>query len=253
VHKHLARITLTVLLVAACAGGSPATPAAPTPAATPLAATTPVATADPETPSPDATPTAAPSSEAPSEEPSSRPATVEPGSSLDPSLSDAGVVGRLTIVNDIRGDRSGTYDIIGLGEDGSDCSFSFEGDEFTALAWYDAAPEGMLHQMALTIPTDTVPVNDGEQRAAIPDGRFYADFVSESGFGTAYSGAPEQDDGTLKVDAVRRASTLTLSFSGTTWDAIEFEGQMICTGLVDQASSSLPRTQAPRIMLGRVR
>ena len=45
----------------------------------------------------------------------------------------------------------------------------------------------MLHQMSVTVPTDDMPANDGEQRNGITNGRVYADFVSESGFGTAYS------------------------------------------------------------------
>jgi hypothetical protein len=222
---------LPALLLAACAGNTPSTPVASTaqlPASRPPTSSPVVSV--PATAGPSALPSAP--VEPPSGPPSANPATVEPGSSLDPAASDAGVAGRLTIVDDTRGDRSGTHEIIGLAADGSGCSFSLTGDEFSAAAWFDGAPAGMLHQMALTIPTDTVPVNDGELRMAIPDGRFYSDFVSDSGFGTEYSSDPgQQGGGTLKVDARRSGNSLTLSFNGTTWDEIEFSGQMICSGL----------------------
>jgi hypothetical protein len=167
--------------------------------------------------------------------------TPVPGSSLDPSLSDAGVAGRFTIAADTRPDRigtddhSGTSEILGVEADGSDCSFSFSGDEFTAVAWYDDAPNGMLHQLAVSVSTDFIPANDGEQRAGISDGRVYADFSSESGFGTVYSGdsTEESDGGTSTIDVERTGDTLVFTFTGTTWDDIDFSGQMACTGMAE--------------------
>jgi len=157
--------------------------------------------------------------------------TPVPGSTLDPTVSDAGIVGRLIISNDTRNDYTGTHDIIGLQADGSNCSVSLDGADFTAVAWYDAAPDGMLHQMAVTVPADTVPANDGEHRAAINNGTVYADFVSESGFGTAYSGAVGNGDGSSSsIDIVLIGKTLEFDFSGTTWDGIDFTGQMLCAG-----------------------
>lgn len=160
--------------------------------------------------------------------------TPVPGSSLDPSLSDAGVVGRLTIPNDTRSGRTGTHEIVGLADDESNCGYSLEGDEFTAVAWYDAAPNGMLHQMAVTVGTDYVPANDGEQRAGISDGSVYADFGSETGFGTAYGGATSSNDGSSStIDIVLTGHTLVFSVTATTWDGIDFSGQMICAGMGD--------------------
>jgi len=144
-------------------------------------------------------------------------------------------------VSDTRPDRIGTADhtgtseILGRAADGSDCSYSFSGDTFTAVAWYDEAPDGMLHQMAVSVSSDDMPSNDGEQRAGITNGRVYADFVSESGFGTAYSGdsTEESNGGSSTIDAARTADTLVFTFTGTTWDDIDFSGQMICTGITD--------------------
>jgi hypothetical protein len=147
-------------------------------------------------------------------------------------LSDAGVVGRLVIPQDTRNDFTGTHDIVGLESDSSQCSYSLDGDEFTAVAWYDAAPNGMLHQMAVTVAADEVPANDGEQRAAISNGSVYADFVSESGFGTAYTGATSKGDGSSSsINIVLDADTMVFTFTGTTWDKIEFSGQMMCSGM----------------------
>ena len=158
-----------------------------------------------------------------------------PGSTLDPSLSDAGVAGRITIPNDTRdanNNRTGTSEILGLADDGSDCDYSLDGTEFTAVAWYDAAPNGMLQQMAVTIGTDFLPANDGEQRMGITNGSVYADFVSESGFGTAYGGALSKGDGSSSsIDVAMTGTTLVFTFTGTTWDGITFSGQMMCTNM----------------------
>jgi len=158
-----------------------------------------------------------------------------PGSTLDPSLSDAGVAGRITIPDDTRdasNNRTGTSEILGLADDGSDCGYSLDGTEFTAVAWYDAAPDGMLHQMAVTIGTDYLPANDGEQRMGITNGSVYADFVSESGIGTAYGGALSKGDGSSSsIDAQMTGTTLVFTFTATTWDGIAFSGQMMCSNM----------------------
>lgn len=224
-----------MFVLAACTTATPATQQPQTPpAATPTAAiatlvspTARLVTAAP----PAATTALATPVESPAE--SQAPATTPvPGSSLDPSLSDAGVVGRVTLANDTRNGWTGTHEIIGLASDGSDCSYSTDGDEFTALAWHNSAPDGMIHQMAVTVPTDEMPSNDGEQRAGIADGRVYVDFVSASGFGTAYSGdATTEGAGSVTLAVSQSGSTLTFTFTGATWDAIDFSGQMICAGM----------------------
>ena len=91
--------------------------------------------------------------------------TPVPGSSLDPTLSDAGVAGRVTIQNDTRNDWTGTHEILGRAADGSNCSASFDGNSFAAVAWYDDAPDGMIHQMSVSLPIDELPANNGEQRS----------------------------------------------------------------------------------------
>jgi len=201
----------------------------------PVRTTTSAATSAPTT-TPTITPAAAATATAlPSAGASTAPVTTPvPGSSLDPSLSDAGVVGRLVIPDDTRNDFTGTHDIVGLEADSSDCSYSLDGTEFTAVAWFDAAPDGMLHQMAVSVPADTVPANDGEQRAQINNGSVYADFATESGFGSAYSGATSKGDGSSSsIDIVLNGDTMVFSFTGTTWDKIDFSGQMICAGMAE--------------------
>jgi hypothetical protein len=167
--------------------------------------------------------------------------TVVPGSSLDVTQSDSGVAGRFTIANGVGEgslrpyDRTGTHEILGRAADGSECSFSFSGDTFGAVAWYDDAPNEMLHQLTVVVPADEMPSNDGEQRAGIADGRVYADFASDQGFGTAYSGDlnEESNGGTSTIDIAQDGDTVTFSFTGTTWDKIDFSGQLICTGVTD--------------------
>jgi hypothetical protein len=222
----------TALVVFACGGGgaaspAPATPAPATPAAATPAAATPVATAQPTTPPV----TERPATETPTEAATEAP-TVAPGSSLDPSASDAGVVGQVTISNDTRANRDGTYEIIGIADNGfgSGCTYSFEGDELTTVAWYDAAPDGQIHQMATTIKSDDVPTADGESNTGISDGRVYIDFVSETGFGTAYTGDPTDPEhgGSVTIDASLSGDVLTLAYVGKTWDLVDYSGQMLC-------------------------
>jgi hypothetical protein len=216
----------TALVVFACGGGGQATTAPATSAAVTPAAATSAASAQPTT----APETSEPATEAPTDAASTA-STLAPGSSLDPSVSDAGVVGRVTISNDSRGERDGTHDIIGLADDGSDCSYSFEGDTFTAVAWYDDAPNGLIHQMAVSVNADDMPAADGDTTSGITDGSAYIDFVSESGFGTAYYGAASRENGgSSTIDATWRGETLVFSYVGKTWDDVDFSGQMICAG-----------------------
>lgn len=172
-----------------------------------------------------ATPTAQPSP-APSAAPS-------PAPSLDPSLSDAGIVGRATITNDSRAGRNGTYDIIGVAADSS-CGISFEGDEVIAVAANYDAPEGQLRQMSVNVPREDVPAEDGQTTSGITDGGASFDFVSQSGIGTQYSGNAADDERTSSTIAVTRHGTgLAFDFTGTTWDAIPFSGQLICADVDD--------------------
>ena len=226
-----ATVLLLTALVAGCASTSPS-PAAPsatatTPASSAAAIPPPTASTAPATLI--ATPTTAASAVASAGSSQLPIRTPVPGSSLDPALSDSGIVGRITMPNDARNGWSGTYEILGVAADGSECSYSLDGNEFTAVAWYASAPNGMLHQMSVTVPTDEMPANDGEQRAGITDGSVYADFVSDSGFGTAYTGAEAKGDGsTSKIDIGQSGILLTFSFSGSTWDQVDFTGQMMC-------------------------
>jgi hypothetical protein len=227
-----------------CSTAAPATPRASTPVvATATPAGTPSATA---TAAASATPTST-ASAAPSEEPtatasaspSSAPVvTIVPGSSLDPSQADSGIAGRITIPDDTRvfSDKfTGTHEVLGVAADGSDCSYSFSGDTFTANAEYDNAPVGMLYQLLVGVPADEMPSNDGEQRSGIQDGRVRADFHSSSGIGGSYSGAATDtsDPGMSTIDVVVNGDTYTFSFTGETWDHVAFSGQLICTGVTD--------------------
>lgn len=218
-----------LMLAAACSAGAPsASPSAPgTPSAAPPTSTTPPSSASA---APTATASFAPSvapSESPSDAPSVAP-TGGAGATLDPSQSDAGVVGEITITNDERAGRDGTHLIVGLDADGSSCSANFDGETYTAVAWYDEAPNGLLHQMAVVVGIDDIPTAEGETTADI-DGRVYADFVSESGFGTAYVGDASDDPTTsATIDVTRVGEGLVFNFEVSTWDAIQVTGQMVC-------------------------
>ena len=199
------------LLVAACGTGSPTT--APTGATTLAPSTAPT---DAATDAPSDAPTDAPSATA--------------GGSLDPSQSDAGIVGQFTITNDTRGGRDGTHTIVAVAADGSSCSANFDGETYTAVAWYDDAPDGMIHQMAVRVGVDDIPEEDGESTTDITDGRVYADFISEGSFGgTAYGGDVADDPRTsVTIDVTRVGDGLVFDFDGSTWDAVGFSGQLVC-------------------------
>jgi hypothetical protein len=222
-------VALGALAFVAACGGTGQPTAAPTSQPTIAPTTAPSgAPTDAPTDSPTAEPTDAPTA-APSEEPSVAP-TATAGSDLDPSQSDAGIVGRVTITNDTRGGRDGTHDIIAVDADGSDCSQGFS-DDFTAIAWYDAAPEGMIHWFSVSVLGSNIPDEDGTT-TGITDGRIWIDFVSESGFGTAYSADTSDDDRTsATIDVTRAGDQLTFDFDATTWDGIPFTGQMVCAGV----------------------
>ncbi len=204
-----ALLFLLAAFVTACGGPANPTPTPTTPGST--QAPSQVPTGAPSAPT--ATPTSAPTSAA----------------SLDPGLSDAGVVGRATVTGDTRADRDGTYEIIGVAADGSSCEISFAGDEFTANATNESAPEGQVRLIAVTIPSEDVPAGDGGQKTGVPDGRVNIDFVSSSFIGTTYSGDPAEDDRTsASIDVTRQGTMLVFDYQGTTWDAISFSGQLIC-------------------------
>ena len=176
-----------------------------------------------------ATPSAAPST-APTIAPTGAP-TVAP--SLDPSQSDAGVVGRATVSGDDRGERDGTYEIVGVQADGSSCATSFEGDEFVAAALDESAVDGEVRQMFVAIRSAELPAADGETTDAIEDGRAGFDFKSDSFIGTLYVGEPLEDERTtVSIDVTQSGSDLIFDFSATTWDGIALSGQMICAGAV---------------------
>ena len=167
--------------------------------------------------------TTEPATTQPSTEPSQAPPT------LDPSLSDAGVIGRVTISEDARANRDGAHQIVGLAADGSSCSVSLEADEYTAVAWYDEAPNEMIHQMAVTVAASDIPEADGGVTSDITHGRVYIDFVSASGFGTAYSGdATEANEGSVTVSVMRVGEGLLFDYQGVTWDDVGFSGQLVC-------------------------
>jgi hypothetical protein len=161
-----------------------------------------------------------------------------PGSSLDPSQADSGIAGRFTIPDDTRvfsDGFTGTHEVLGREADGSDCSYGFSGDTFTANAEYDDAPVGMLYELLVSVSADEMPANDGEQRTGIQDGRVRADFNSESGIGGSYGGAATDtsDPGMSTIDVAVDGTTYTFTFTGETWDHVAFSGQVICTGVTD--------------------
>lgn len=198
-----ASVLLLVLVAAGCGGGQPTPPPATTAA-------------------PSATPSAPPS------------ASPSSAASLDPSLSDAGVVGRVTITNDTRAGRDGTHDIVGVAADGSSCGISFDGDYLVAVAWYDDAPEGQLRQMGVSVRIDDVPTDDGAVSSGITDGNVAADFASANGIGTQYSANNVSDERTSStIDVTRRGAGLVFDYVGTTWDAIPFSGQLVCADVDD--------------------
>lgn len=216
---HRALMAGALLLVVACGGGGQPTPAPtqqPTSAstATPGATPTTAAPTDAATATPDTTPSVAPSATS--------------GASLDPSQSDAGIAATVTLTNDTRGGRDGTHEIYAVADDGSECSGSFEEPDFIVVAWYDDAPDGMIHRFGISVAAEDVPTADGTT-TDVADGGVSFDFVSPSGIGTQYTGnATRENEGSSMIDITRSGSMLTFDFEGVTNDNVNFAGQFVC-------------------------
>ena len=173
-----------------------------------------------------------PSAGVPSGAPSSAP-TGTPTAILDPSQSDAGIVGQATVMNDATRGRDGTYNIVGVAADGSACETSFEGDEFVAAALNDSAADGQIGQMFVAVRSAELPAADGETIDGIEDGRAGFDFVSDNFGGTLYVGEPLEDERTtVSIDVTQSGSDLIFDFAATTWDGVGLSGQMICADVV---------------------
>jgi hypothetical protein len=196
------------------------------------------ATESPSTPAPTVASTVAPATDEPTPEVTAEPtveATAEPTIDpdvLDPGLSDAGVVGRVTITGDSRLDvsRDGTYDVIGVAADGfgSDCSYSFDGEEFTAVAYNDSADSEQIRHMAVTVAASNIPEGD-ETVSGIEDGRVYMEFMTEEFFGSAYRADTADDDRTsVTINVTRSGDEVTFDYSGFTWDQVDLTGSMVC-------------------------
>jgi len=160
-------------------------------------------------------------------QPTQAPPTLAPLPTLDPALSDAGVVALAALPDDTRGDRTGVHVIVGQRAAGSDCAASFDGEEFSVVAWVDDAAEGQLARLSVTVPAESVPAASGSVDDI--DGRVSFDFVSASGFGTLYTGDSSGDgDGRSTIDVLRAGDVLTFTFEGVTWDEVTFSGLAIC-------------------------
>lgn len=200
----MVRVTAMVFIVSACAPLQPTIPAATGPAATSPA------TEPPALPSP-TTPAAT--------------ASAITSCTLDPAQSDAGVVGCVTLANDIDGNRDGTYNISGVAADASECSVSFDVTEFIAVAWNMSVPEGQVSRLSVSVPADTVAQADGG--ATDISGRVSFDFAGAF-VGSTYTGDASQNDGQSTIDIRRLAGKLTFDFSGVTARNASFTGQVIC-------------------------
>lgn len=220
---RLPRLTSVVALVAvasalAACGGTQVTPSPISPSTSPPTA---APTAPPTSPPTNPPPTA-------SAEPTDGTAPPLP-SPLTPSRSDAGIAARVTIANDSRLEtHDGTYEIYGVAADGSSCSASFDGTEFTAVAQDEAAPDGAIIRFSVTVRSADIPVAGGT-KADIRDGRVSFDFASESGIGTTYTGDSTADnDGSSTIAVTGGGAWLTFDFEGVTYDDVSFAGQLIC-------------------------
>ena len=214
------------LFAVACGGASTPSSAPATTSTNPTPApTTATETTAPATDQPTAEATAEPTAEA-------TPEATTGSDVLDPSQSDAGVVGRATISGDSRTDviRDGTWDIVGVAEDGfgSGCSTSFDGEEFIATAYDDDAPEGEVMRLGVTVAASDIPEGD-EVVSGIEDGGVNIDFQSEEFFGSSYSADTEDDDRTsVTIGVTRSGDQLTFDFNGLTWDGVEITGLVVC-------------------------
>jgi hypothetical protein len=165
----------------------------------------------------------------PSAGPSSAPAATAPApQTLDPSRSGAGIAGRVTLTGDSRAERDGVYEIYGLDGDGSECSGAFEEPGYTVVAYVDEAPNGQLRRLGITVGADDIPDADGTT-SDITDGGVSFDFASETGVGTTYTGnSTRADEGSATISITRSGDGLVFDFSGVTFDAATFSGQLLC-------------------------
>jgi tetratricopeptide (TPR) repeat protein len=144
---------------------------------------------------------------------------------LDPALSDAGVVGCVTLANDLAGSRDGTYDIIGVAADASSCSVSFDGSEFTAVARNQSVPTGKVSRLSVTVPTGSMQQVEGGSGDI--SGRVSFDF--DGAFpGSTYTGDASQDDGQSTIAIEWAAGRLTFDFTGVTAANGVFSGKVVC-------------------------
>ena len=209
----LSWIVLAVL-IAACGGGGTSTQAPASPRSSTPASDTPTASLAPESTEPSSAPTAG--------------ISVPPGASLDPTQSDAGIAARVTITNDTRAGRDGTYDIYGLDEDGSECSGAFE-DDYLVVAWYDDAPDDQLRRFSVSVEKEDIPAEDGST-TAITHGGVSFDFAGAiMGSGVTYTGnSTVENEGSSTIDVTRSGVSLTFDFEAVTRDGVNFSGQLIC-------------------------
>lgn len=143
----------------------------------------------------------------------------------DPALSDAGVVGCVTLSNDLAGSRDGTYDIIGVAADASSCSVSFDGSEFTAVAQNQSVPTGKVSRLSVTVPTGSMQQVEGG--SADISGRVSFDFAGAF-LGSTYTGDASQDDGQSTIAIEWAAGRLTFDFTGVTAADAVFSGKVVC-------------------------
>ena len=155
--------------------------------------------------------------------------TPPPLPTLDPSRSDSGVYARVALDNDRRADRNSVYDIYGVEADGSECSGSFDEPDYTVVAYDDDAADGYVRRLGITVAAADIPDSDGE-KTHVTNGGVSFDFTSETGFGTTYSGnSTRENEGSSTIDVTRSGEGLIFDYSGVTYDAVTFAGQLICT------------------------
>lgn len=162
---------------------------------------------------------------------------------LDPALSDVGVVGCVTLANDLAGSRDGTYDIIGVAADASSCSVSFDGSEFTAVAQNQSVPAGAVSRLSVTVPTSSMQQVEGG--AADISGRVRFDFAGADP-GSTYTGDASQDDGQSTIAIEWTAGRLTFDFTGVTAADAVFSGKVVCL-VTDPSPGPSPGGDAPII------
>lgn len=143
---------------------------------------------------------------------------------LEPALSDAGVVGCVTLADDLVGGRDGGYDIVGVAADASSCSFSSDGSEFTAVAQNQSVPTGKVSRLSVTVPAGSMQQAAGSADIA---GRVSFDFAGAV-LGSTYTGDASQDDGHSTIAIAWAAGRLTFDFTGVTAANAVFSGKVVC-------------------------